>query len=365
MKLLDKYIAKNFLVGYGIAFAVLVGLRVMIDLFMNIDEFAEHHSDIGFYRVSKNIISYYLMHSSLYFRDFAGMITVVAAVFSLGRLVRCGELIAVMASGVSLKRLMVPIVVLSLVFTGVLIIDQEMIIPTLAPRLVRSHDDLPGQITYDVDFIIDSKGSVLCAQGFSDKDNRISYPTIFTRARKQNSIDWVVTGVIDAKSAVYNKDTKRWELEEGIYAEKNISKVPVPIQYWDTDVEPDDIPIRQRASNITLLSFADISALASTGTNLRDVKQLYSQKHFRITDPIINLVMLMISLPLLICRDPRSMKSAIMTSFSITLSCYLITFACKLMAAETFFNIMPEVWAWLPIVIFLPIAVVEVDSMKT
>ena len=39
MKILDKYIAKNFLIGYVIAFCVLIGLRVIIDLFVNLDEF--------------------------------------------------------------------------------------------------------------------------------------------------------------------------------------------------------------------------------------------------------------------------------------------------------------------------------------
>ena len=42
MKILDKYVAKNFLVGYAIAFCVLIGMRITIDLFANIDEFTEH-----------------------------------------------------------------------------------------------------------------------------------------------------------------------------------------------------------------------------------------------------------------------------------------------------------------------------------
>ena len=33
MKILDKYVAKNFLIGYCIAFGVLIGMRITIDLF--------------------------------------------------------------------------------------------------------------------------------------------------------------------------------------------------------------------------------------------------------------------------------------------------------------------------------------------
>ena len=46
MKILDKYVIKNFLVGYLIAFFVLIGLRIIIDLFVNLDEFAKH-SNLG------------------------------------------------------------------------------------------------------------------------------------------------------------------------------------------------------------------------------------------------------------------------------------------------------------------------------
>ena len=55
MKILDKYIAKNFLIGYAIAFCVLIGLRIIIDLFVNLDEFTEH-ADLGTLAVIKNIL---------------------------------------------------------------------------------------------------------------------------------------------------------------------------------------------------------------------------------------------------------------------------------------------------------------------
>jgi lipopolysaccharide export system permease protein len=133
VKILDRYVAKNFLTGYCIAFCVLVGLRVIIDLFVNLDEFTEH-ADLATAVVIKNIFTFYLLNSTLYFRDFAGMITVVAAAFSFGKMVRYNELVAVMASGVSLKRMIAPIVFLALILTGVLVIDQEFIIPPRAAQ---------------------------------------------------------------------------------------------------------------------------------------------------------------------------------------------------------------------------------------
>jgi lipopolysaccharide export LptBFGC system permease protein LptF len=149
MKIIDKYVAKSFLMGYVIAFCVLMGLRVIIDLFVNLDEFVEN-ADMGTLAVMKNIIVFYALNSTLYFRDFAGMITVVAAAFSLGKMVRSNELVAVMSSGVSLKRVIAPIILLSLVLTGFLVIDQELIIPPLRDKLVRKHQDGAGILRCDV-----------------------------------------------------------------------------------------------------------------------------------------------------------------------------------------------------------------------
>ncbi|MBN2130020.1 MAG: hypothetical protein JW741_11015, partial [Sedimentisphaerales bacterium] len=86
MKILDRYIAKSFLIGYAISFCVLIGLRVIIDLFVNLDEFAEQ-ADQGVWAVVQNIVTYYGLNTTLYFRDIAGVIIVVAAAFSLGKMV--------------------------------------------------------------------------------------------------------------------------------------------------------------------------------------------------------------------------------------------------------------------------------------
>jgi len=365
MKILDRYVVKNFLTGYVIAFCVLVGLRIIVDLFVNLDEFAEH-AELGTYAVLKNILSYYGLHISLYFRDFAGMITVVAAVFSLGKMVRSNELVAVMSSGVSLKRVIAPVVFLSILLTGLLVIDQELIIPPLADKLVRDQDAIPGQETYDVWFLADGNGSLICSQKFDVKTATFHNPTIITRSGKPGSVVWRVIGRISAEKAVYNPRTGRWDLVNGRYTEKGGQQATRPITSYSSDLRPRDIPVMCRSRNKTLLSYRQLACLAAQKTKIRDLAQLYSQKHFHITDPLINFVMLMVSLPILVCRDPKAMKSAVVISFLVTSACFVTTFVCKILATEVVFErVMPEVWAWLPVFIFLPVAFLELDAMKT
>lgn len=364
MKILDKYVAKSFLIGYAIAFCVLIGLRIIIDLFVNLDEFTEH-ADLSALAVIKNIFVFYGLNTTLYFRDFAGMITVVAATFSLGKMVHLNELVAIMASGVSLKRVMGPIVILALLLAGLLVINQELIIPRLSDRLARSHDDIPGQETYDIWFMDDANGSLICSRKFDAKTSTLHQPAIILRRRIKAGI-WQVTGQISADRAVFNPATGNWDLINGRILERGSAKGAQPIGSYASDITPKDVPVRRKSRYKTLLSSRQLAALAAQRTRIKDVAQLYSQKHFRITDPIINLVMLMVSLPILVCRDPKSMKTAVLISFGLTVACFITTFVCKMLATEVVFDrVMPELWAWLPIFIFLPIAFVEMDAMKT
>ena len=378
MKKLDRYIAKNFLVGYAIAFCVLIGMRVIIDLFVNLDEFSEKHTQLSTIGVIKDIADYYLVNSLLYFREFAGMITVVAASFSFGKMIRSNELIAIMASGVSLKRTIWPVIFMALILTGIIVINQEILIPSQADKLTRKHDDIRGQESYNVSFITDEKDSLIFSQQFDAGTATLFNPTILLRRLiSQNGI-WEVTARIDAGKAIIDKETGRWELytkepgtEEWLNYGRVIDRDPAKpiskIPYYETDITARDIPLRARAENISLMSLHQLITLASQQSKFRDQINLNSQKHFRITEPIISMVMLMISLPILVCRDPKSVKSAVLISFSITSLCFVVTFVSKILATEQviFNRVIPEFWAWLPVFIFLPISFIALDSMKS
>jgi lipopolysaccharide export system permease protein len=367
MKILDRYIAKNFLVGYAISFCVLIGLRIIIDLFVNLDEFTEH-ANLGTWAVVRNVFTFYALNATLYFRDIAGVIAVVAAAFSLGKMVRTNELVAIIASGVSAQRIVGPLLVLAALFTAVAVADQEFLIPSISDKLVRDHDDPNGTKAYGIWFMTDGNGSLICSNRYEAATATLHQPTIITREVTERPGIWKVTGRISADSTTYNEQTDQWDLANGFFLSTDPTRsadgAKPMASYSAGNLLPRDIPVRRNAGYDSLLSWWHPNELARQGTKIKDVAQLSSQKHFRITDPIINLTMLMVSLPVLICRDPKSMKSAIIVSFVLTSACFVTTFVCKMLATEVPW-IMPELWAWLPLFIFVTIAIIELDSMKT
>jgi lipopolysaccharide export system permease protein len=372
MKILDRYVIKQFLIGYVIAFCVLIGMIIAMDLFINLDEFAEH-SDAGAKAVMMNILTFYGSRAALWFRDMAGVITVIAAVFSLVRMTRNNELIAIMASGMSLKRFITPIIAMAALLTTLQVLDQELLIPRITAQLTRSQDDMPGVKKYDLWFASDSNGNLICTPRFDLQTRTMESPFIILRKRLPRTDQFVVTGRIRATSAVYDSDRGGWVFNSGELlrtpdsSDTKMGQQTAKADFFESDLTPEQIPMRRQEGYKSLLSSTQLITLAqSQGTRQSDLAELYLQKHTRITDPILNLVMLLVALPVLVCRDPREMKTAIMVSFATSTSCFVLSFVCKMFATEVFFHqVRPELWAWAPIFIFVPIALIQLDSMKT
>ena len=382
MKILDRYIAKNFLYGYIIALSVMIGMFLSLDLFLNLDEFSEFFDKVNpvtgaeytLSEVAMIVFRYYSVRCCLWYKEIAGMVIVIAAVFSLTRMTRNNELIAVMASGMSLKRILAPILFLSLILSGLMVVDQELVIPRFAHDLTRKHDDAPGEGSYSLWFAGDDKGSLFCSKQYDESTQTLQSPMIILRQKVEDRQEvYRVTGKIQAASAVYNEERQGWDLKRGrlvnlpAKGEEMIPPKTEPIDFYPSNLKAADIPIRRREGFKTLLSLHQLTELErNEGARKTDLAELSLQKNSRITDPIINLIMLMVALPVLVCRDPKAMKTAILISFLTTASCFIVVFICKLFATEVFFGqIRPALWAWAPIFIFFPIALIEIDSMKT
>ena len=382
MKILDRYIAKNFLFGYFIVLFVMLGMFLAIDLFLNLDEFSEQLGKqdasghiLTLKDVVGNIVRYYGVHCCLWYKELAGMVMVIAAVFSLSRMTRNNELVAIMASGTSLKRMLAPILFLSLFLSCLMVINQEVMIPRMAHELIRKHDDLANESVYDLWFAGDDKGSLISSRKYEENTQTFYDPLIILRERIEGRENiYRVTGRIHASKAVYDEQKGGWFLTDGQWLRlptqgQDASRFqPVtPIAFYGSNLTARDIPIRRREGFKSLLSLRQLTELErNPGTRRTDMAELALQKNSRITDPLVNLIMLMVALPVLVCRDPKAMKMAIGISFLTTASCFLVVFTCKLFATEVIFGqIKPALWTWTPIFIFFPIAWIEIDSMRT
>ena len=103
MNILDKYIIKKFLAAFFFSVIILVSVICVIDFTEKNDDFIQHNLSM-----SKIIFGYYL-YLFPYFANLLSPITIfIAVVFVTAQLAARTEIVAILASGVSFKRLMLP-----------------------------------------------------------------------------------------------------------------------------------------------------------------------------------------------------------------------------------------------------------------
>src|ERR1035437_9280475 len=121
MRTLDRYIIRSFLYTALLFFIIIISLRVVIDLNFNLDEFLKGNASGA--DKFHNIASYYLYQIPAYVIELGGILIVASAAFTLARMNHSNELTAILASGVSLRRVILPIVICAVGMNVLVVLD--------------------------------------------------------------------------------------------------------------------------------------------------------------------------------------------------------------------------------------------------
>src|SRR3954447_8962158 len=185
MRIIDRYVFWSFIRNYLISFMVLIGMYIVLDMVFNFDDLTNLKGTAEAAGVSsvlgtiRNIGDYYFYQSFLFFVHLSGIIPVVAAAFTLLRLSRFNELTAMLAAGVPLLRVAAPIIIASVVLNALLIVDQEMIIPLMIPKLTRSHNEMhSGSRQFAVQMIQDENNALVSAARYLPAGRQAARPTM-------------------------------------------------------------------------------------------------------------------------------------------------------------------------------------------
>jgi lipopolysaccharide export LptBFGC system permease protein LptF len=139
MSILDRERYWAFLKAYFICLTALVGLYVVIDAFTNYDEFLKRaDGPIEMFQVMGR---FYLVKITAIYDTLCGVITMMAAIFTVTWMQKNNELLAMLAAGISTQRVIRPVLISSILVSGLAIANQELIMPPLAEELLKTHDD--------------------------------------------------------------------------------------------------------------------------------------------------------------------------------------------------------------------------------
>jgi lipopolysaccharide export system permease protein len=367
MMVFDRYILRSLLANYLIALGVMMSLYMMLDLFFNIDEFTETTQSV--WQTVADVGSYYGAHAFLYFAQLSGVITLFACMATLARMRKANELTAMLASGVSLYRVAVPVVAFGVVASLFWYVDVEVMIPSVSHRLARQHDDASGRQSRGIWFVNDGDHNLLSAISFVPATREIEHLLVMHR-----DPDGTITKVTEAKRAVWetvpgHRTGGVWRLEGGIEKVRVIAGSGVgprermedtPVSVYESELDPDTIELRQSQQWLGFLSSARLTELADREPALED--RVRGVQHARFATPLVHVLLLFLGLPFFLSREPSNMTRDAGLCVIVCGLCFLLAFAGQNFVRPSSLSALP---AWLPLIVFTPVGVVLIDRIRT
>lgn len=152
MKLIDRYILRNVLVPFLCCMGAFLMLFVIFDLFDHLSDFLEAHTATAL------IFRYYLLLIPSVLIYIVPISILLGVLYGLSLLTRSNELTAMRASGVSLNRLMVPLILFGFIASLLLLFVNETVAPWSAYwtnqfiRAEKHKGDVSFYITHDLPY---------------------------------------------------------------------------------------------------------------------------------------------------------------------------------------------------------------------
>jgi len=386
MTLLDRYILKQFLFNFLILFLILFLFSSIVDLFVNINGVIESvdasTSGVGeaggsfahIFGVISFIVRFYFPRLFQFYAFLVGLLTIGATGFTLVQLHRHRELTAVLAAGVSLHRVALPIIAAAIFLNVFQFINREVFLPHYAPVLIRSQSEFGSNSirAFRVPLLRDGEGNMFYAAKYHPNEEKMDRVVILKFDDQLRLVSR-----INADSAVWNPIANRedegvlgeWVLEHGVRAAILNASSTGNLKAEDThsiltDLDPTRLMLYRHREYRQMLSLSQISELAaSAGTNQSELEELARVRYGRFAQILINLLTLLIALPFFLLRSPANLltQSVKCAAFGITAQ-----IGGAIGTAVGFPGVPPVASVFLfPLLILLPLAVALMSRVET
>ncbi|HUY92185.1 MAG TPA: LptF/LptG family permease [Pirellulales bacterium] len=381
MRIIDRYLLRQFVHVFLICFISLDGLYVVFDAFSNLDEFLYYAEKDGGGLLSM-MGEFYAYRTVAFFEQISSMLTMIAGMFTVTWIQRHNELTALMAAGVSRTRIIVPIVVAAACTSLGASAAREFVIPQLADELGRDAKNLRGEAGLELKPRLDFETNVLLHGKVAyANEQRINEPSfMFPRSLYGQGRQ------LAAENAYYfarQADRPAGYLLRGVIRPQNLAEQPsleqngspLLITPRDADwLKPDECflvsnvnfdqltggeGMKKFSSTRQLIAALSDPSLGLAGDYGADVRV---KIHARIIQPLMDMTLLFLGLPLVLNGTNRNVFVAIGLCGAVCTAFMLVAMGFQYLGAAAMLR--PALAAWAPLVIFVPIAVGMFDRIE-
>ncbi|MBX3383076.1 MAG: LptF/LptG family permease [Phycisphaeraceae bacterium] len=381
MNLLDRMIAKQFLFSTFVLLGCLYAIILVVDLSLNFDDYydiarrlsaAGADERVGVVRTGAMTAAIFwdLWWPRLFqlFNYMIGVVMVGGMGFTCAQMVKHRELVAMLAGGISLRRVARPIVICALGVTLLQTVNREWIVPDLAPRLARERRHA-GSLTLGVvnmPLTADARGRLFYAREADLDAGELRGVRVWER-----DAQGLMERRILAERAVWAEGA--WRLEGGVAeevrteGERSVLGRPTPIERYETDLDPTVLRLRRYEGFGNNLSTAQLTELieryrAEPNPPRDRIGALERIRMGRISVSVCNILTLLLCLPFFLRREPANMLVQSIYASPVALVAMV---GVVIGVSTTLPGIPTAVGVFLPAVLLVPAMLAAVTSIRT
>ena len=372
MRILDRYILRQFTQSFLICFLSLTGLFIVFGAFTNLDNFLKVAGEQG--SLLSIMATYYGYQTLVFFDMTAGMLALIAAMFTITWLQRHNEMVALMAAGVPRIRTAMPVILAAASIAVLATVNREFIMPQCREELVRKPGDLTGETAQPLDLRRDDQTDIqIWGNCTYAADQRIHKPN-FMLPETLNHYGNQITAN-DARYLPPEKDRPGGYLLLGVNQPKDLaSRKSLSLGNKRIIITPRDAKWLKKDQCFVV---SDVSfELLTRGVEFASTAQLidglrnpslgfgapvHVEIHSRIVHPLLDITLLFLGLPLVMTRENRNVFIAIGLCILVVSVFMLIILGLQSLGAS--YLIAPHLAAWAPLLIFVPVAVYMAGAM--
>lgn len=376
MTIIDRYLLFQFFKIFAICLISFAGLYVVIHAFTNLDEVVEISGQEG--GVESLVFDFYGPRVLDFFNKMAGVLILVAAVFSITMMQRRRETTATEAAGVTKARLVMPVIFAALFVIALAAICREVYIPKYKAMLVRSLTNWTTTGVVEMNHYRDfATGILIQGEQFNVADQTITDVQLklprhispdfleikaeygVLRHKTKNHPAGVLLINVDEADKFEHTGNVVWKDTVVIFTPKDNPSLQISQLFVACQLDAEEI-----AYGSSLNQFSSLSEMME---KLRRPSRRFGRGnqvaiHSRILKPVLEFTLVLMGLPLVICKSDRNIFVAAALCTLVIVMLEITTMASHAMG--TYQIISPaSLAAWLPVILFLPLTAFSVRRL--
>ena len=377
MTIVDRYLFFLFAKTFLVCFLSFAGLFTVGHLFSNLDEMQAISESIGWVGMLQE---FYFPRVAEMFDKTAGILTLVAAIFAVSLLQRRREMTAIEAAGITKARILRPVFLSAVVIVGLSVANRELLIPKYRDRLVRTPQTWGDQAQVDMSTQVDEKSNVvLRGDQLFVGERRISEVEVQLPPPINQILSRVVASwaILEPASKFHPAGLWLHHVSEpkdlmSIASQSGEDGSTVFFSPRDHDwliksqcFVACDFDLEQIAYGDRLKDYQTTPEMIA---ELKKPRRWFGQRqqvsiHSRLLRPVLDMTLFLLGLPMVVGGTRRNVFASAGLCFCIVALVSLTTMACATLGATNLIR-PAALAAWLPVAIFLPLAVVSMRRLK-